>query len=176
MEKRIALVEPGSIRSSPVIAGPSFASWTSIAIHEPTRAWPWSRTRAVIVSWPAPATGSAKGRIGSSPKRLARISRCARFGVWDTQTPAWGRRGSLNDAETGSEVAPSPFPRRRLAIVRSPTVPDVKPFRALRYAPDAVPDLAAVVAPPYDVIDAEARRRLAARDPRNAVRIDLPVF
>jgi len=55
-------------------------------------------------------------------------------------------------------------------------VPDVKPFRALRYAPDAVPDLAAVVAPPYDVIDAEARRRLAACDPRNVVRIDLPVF
>ena len=54
-------------------------------------------------------------------------------------------------------------------------MPDVKPFRALRYAPDAVPDLAAVVAPPYDVIDAEARRRLAARDPRNAVRIDLRV-
>ena len=55
-------------------------------------------------------------------------------------------------------------------------MPDVKPFRALRYAPDAVADLAAVVAPPYDVIDAEARRRLAARDPRNVVRVDLPIF
>jgi uncharacterized protein (DUF1015 family) len=54
-------------------------------------------------------------------------------------------------------------------------VPLVQPFRALRYAPDVVPDLAAVVAPPYDVIDANERRRLAARDPRNVVRLDLPV-
>jgi uncharacterized protein (DUF1015 family) len=55
-------------------------------------------------------------------------------------------------------------------------VPTVQPFRALRYAPEVVPDLAGVVAPPYDVIDPEARRRLAARDPRNVVRLDLPVF
>jgi uncharacterized protein (DUF1015 family) len=54
-------------------------------------------------------------------------------------------------------------------------VPLVQPFRALRYAPDVVPDLAAVVAPPYDVIDADERRRLAGRDPRNVVRLDLPV-
>jgi uncharacterized protein (DUF1015 family) len=54
-------------------------------------------------------------------------------------------------------------------------VPIVEPFRALRYAPDAVADLASVVAPPYDVIDPEERRRLAARDPRNVVRLDLPV-
>jgi len=53
-------------------------------------------------------------------------------------------------------------------------VPTVQPFRALRYAPDVVGDLAAVVAPPYDVIDAEERRALIARDARNVVRIDLP--
>jgi uncharacterized protein (DUF1015 family) len=53
-------------------------------------------------------------------------------------------------------------------------VPTVQPFRALRYAPDAVADLSAVVAPPYDVIDADMRGRLAARDPRNVVRLDLP--
>jgi uncharacterized protein (DUF1015 family) len=54
-------------------------------------------------------------------------------------------------------------------------VPTVQPFRALRYAPEVVPDLAAVVAPPYDVIDPDERRRLAARDARNIVRLDLPV-
>ena len=53
-------------------------------------------------------------------------------------------------------------------------MPTVQPFRALRYAPDVVGDLAAVVAPPYDVIDAADRARLVARDPRNVVRIDLP--
>jgi len=54
-------------------------------------------------------------------------------------------------------------------------VPAIRPFRALRYSPEVIPDLGAVVAPPYDVIDAPLRRRLAARDPRNVVRLDLPV-
>ncbi len=53
-------------------------------------------------------------------------------------------------------------------------MPVVRPFRALRFAPDVVPDLAAVVAPPYDVIGPEEHRRLLARDPRNVVRLDLP--
>ena len=47
------------------------------------------------------------------------------------------------------------------------------PFPALRYDLDRV-ELAKVIAPPYDVIDAAGRAELAARDPHNAVRIDLP--
>jgi uncharacterized protein (DUF1015 family) len=54
-------------------------------------------------------------------------------------------------------------------------VPVVRPFRALRYAPDAVPDLASVVAPPYDVVGPDEVRNLLARDPRNVVRLDLPI-
>jgi len=54
-------------------------------------------------------------------------------------------------------------------------VPEIRAFRALRYNPDAVPDLARVVAPPYDVISPAQRAILAARDPRNVVAIDLPV-
>jgi uncharacterized protein (DUF1015 family) len=53
-------------------------------------------------------------------------------------------------------------------------VPVVRPFRALRYAPDAVA-LERVVAPPYDVISEARRRELLSRDPRNVVRIDLPM-
>ena len=37
-----------------------------------------------------------------------------------------------------------------------------------------VTDLAAVVAPPYDVIGPEEHRTLLQRDPRNVVRLDLP--
>lgn len=48
---------------------------------------------------------------------------------------------------------------------------DIAPLRPLRYAPAVLPR---VVAPPYDVIDAELRARLAARDPHNVVHIDLP--
>ena len=53
-------------------------------------------------------------------------------------------------------------------------MPEIRPFRALRYDPESVGDLAAVVAPPYDVIDAEERGAPARpppeerRSPRHA--------
>ena len=53
-------------------------------------------------------------------------------------------------------------------------MPEIRPFRALRFAPERVADLAAVVAPPYDVLSSGDRARLAARDPRNVVRLDAP--
>jgi uncharacterized protein (DUF1015 family) len=48
-----------------------------------------------------------------------------------------------------------------------------EPFPGIRYDLSRV-DLARVIAPPYDVIDAAERAALAARDPHNAVRVDLP--
>lgn len=54
-------------------------------------------------------------------------------------------------------------------------MPDIRPFRGLRYVPDAVGDLADVVSPPYDVIAPEERQRLAARHPANVVAVELPV-
>jgi uncharacterized protein (DUF1015 family) len=53
-------------------------------------------------------------------------------------------------------------------------VPILRPFRALRYDPSSVGDLAAVVAPPYDVVGPAERARLVARHPANVVRLDLP--
>ena len=50
---------------------------------------------------------------------------------------------------------------------------DVRPLRALHYDPTRTP-IEDVVAPPYDVIDAEQRTRLLQRSERNAVEIDLP--
>jgi len=54
-------------------------------------------------------------------------------------------------------------------------VPEIRPFRALRYDPEVVGDPGRVVAPPYDVISADLRAALAARSPRNVVHLDLPV-
>jgi uncharacterized protein (DUF1015 family) len=48
---------------------------------------------------------------------------------------------------------------------------DIAPLKPLHYAPELFAD---VSAPPYDVIDAEQRKRLGARHPRNVVHIDLP--
>ena len=50
-------------------------------------------------------------------------------------------------------------------------MPEFLPFRGLRYRHD---DLAAVTAPPYDVIDPDERAVLVARSPHNAVRLLLP--
>jgi uncharacterized protein (DUF1015 family) len=56
----------------------------------------------------------------------------------------------------------------------SPRTLSMRPFRAVRYAVDAAPDLSTVIAPPYDVIDEEQRLALEARDPHNVVRVILP--
>ncbi len=49
----------------------------------------------------------------------------------------------------------------------------IAPFRGMRYDPDAVGDLGAVVAPPYDVIGDDARDELEAASPHNIVRLVL---
>jgi uncharacterized protein (DUF1015 family) len=63
------------------------------------------------------------------------------------------------------------------AVGRHPegSVPNLRPFRALRFEPSSVGDIGAVVAPPYDVIDPPTRARLIARHPANVVRLDMPV-
>src|SRR6201986_462384 len=50
----------------------------------------------------------------------------------------------------------------------------IEPFRALHYDLRRTGGLQPVVAPPYDVIDAEQRAELLARSPYNVVAIDLP--
>jgi uncharacterized protein (DUF1015 family) len=48
---------------------------------------------------------------------------------------------------------------------------DVRPFRALRYAPGL--DLAAAICPPFDIISPDQQRFLHERSPYNAVHIEL---
>ncbi len=51
---------------------------------------------------------------------------------------------------------------------------DVRPLQTLRYDLAAIGSLEAVIAPPYDVIDAPLRAELLRRSPFNVVEIDLP--
>ena len=53
-------------------------------------------------------------------------------------------------------------------------MPEIRPFRALRYDRAVVGDPALVVAPPYDVVGPEQRATLVARHPANIVNLDLP--
>lgn len=50
---------------------------------------------------------------------------------------------------------------------------DVRPFRGIHFDRGVVGDLGAVLAPPYDVIDAAGERSLLDRHPNNVVRIEL---
>ena len=51
---------------------------------------------------------------------------------------------------------------------------EVRPFRALRYAEGVAGPLAALVAPPYDVISDEQRQQLRGLSEHNVVRLTLP--
>src|SRR6516164_8479275 len=51
---------------------------------------------------------------------------------------------------------------------------EIQPLRALLYDTSVVGPLADVVAPTYDMIDADQRATLAARSPFNVVAVDLP--
>jgi uncharacterized protein (DUF1015 family) len=53
-------------------------------------------------------------------------------------------------------------------------VADVRPFQALTFDTQVAGPLAQLVAPPYDVIDAEARAQYMARSPHNIVNLTLP--
>ncbi len=53
-------------------------------------------------------------------------------------------------------------------------MPEIRPFRALRYDSATIADPALVVAPPYDVIGPAEHERLLAAHPANVVRLDLP--
>jgi uncharacterized protein (DUF1015 family) len=51
-------------------------------------------------------------------------------------------------------------------------LPEIRPFRGLRYQAGQVDDLARVIAPPYDIISPDEQRALLARSPHNIVRLE----
>lgn len=51
---------------------------------------------------------------------------------------------------------------------------ELKPFAALRYDINKAGEIEKLVCPPYDVIDENSRRKLAAASPYNAVNLELP--
>jgi len=51
-------------------------------------------------------------------------------------------------------------------------VADVQPFRGLRYNPERIGDLSAVISPPYDVISAEEQLLYHRKSPYNVIRLE----
>lgn len=54
-------------------------------------------------------------------------------------------------------------------------MPEIQPFRAIRYNPETAGDAAKLICPPYDVISSELQQQLNDSSPFNAVRLELPV-
>ncbi|MFO0775818.1 MAG: DUF1015 domain-containing protein [Nitrospiraceae bacterium] len=52
-------------------------------------------------------------------------------------------------------------------------MPQVLPFRGVVFNPAVVGDVRQVVAPPYDIIDAEGQKAFYARHPNNVIRLEL---
>ncbi|MGH3326560.1 MAG: DUF1015 family protein [Streptomycetales bacterium] len=71
----------------------------------------------------------------------------------------------MTAAYARSHGSPAPGPREGLVL---------EPFRGLRFDAAKVPDLAAVTAPPYDVIEADGVTQLESAHPYNVVRLILP--
>src|SRR5918912_3678286 len=71
-------------------------------------------------------------------------------------------------------LPPNPPRFRQYSDGSLTSMPRVLPFAGLRYDPRPVPDLAAVVCPPYDVISPEEQQALQRGSPYNAVYLELP--
>ncbi len=53
-------------------------------------------------------------------------------------------------------------------------MPQIRPFTGLHFAKSLGPDLSALVAPPFDVLDEKSKAALQAKHPNNIVTVDLP--
>jgi uncharacterized protein (DUF1015 family) len=67
------------------------------------------------------------------------------------------------------------MPARRYTICTRKEIlmAEVVPFKGIRYNPDLIPDMAAVVAPPYDVISPKEQDGFHDRHPNNVIRLEL---
>ena len=52
-------------------------------------------------------------------------------------------------------------------------MPKVISFRGIRFNPEKINDMAAVVTPPYDVIDSAAQKKYYEKSPYNIIRLEL---
>jgi uncharacterized protein (DUF1015 family) len=53
-------------------------------------------------------------------------------------------------------------------------MPEIRPFRGVRYDADQVGSMSSVIAPPYDIVSPEMRARLADASPHSVIQLELP--
>ena len=123
---------------------------------------------------PGPTAGETVGASTCQPPEKLHLDD---FALAHRPLPVAVGRGLSYDAsapDPSVSPAQSRGARRCPVIAQRDPLPEIRPFRALRFDPEIVGGLGPIVAPPYDVIGEELRGSLLARSPRNAVRLDLP--
>src|SRR4051812_7844641 len=113
-----------------------------------------------------PTTSSARCASSASPPAPTRN----RGATWCRSAM---RRLRSSVLMCGADVTHALSRARRIdhSVYHFEPVPDLRPFRGLRYDLARVADLSAVLCPPYDVISPTERDELLVRDPANAVRL-----
>ena len=126
-----------------------------------------------------------RAAVDEPGQAVAEHPRLARAGAGEhgQRAARVGHGGALLGGQVGkhrtSDARPGPG-RRRTPVAGPPpllasrAVADVRPFRALAYDEAQAGPLAALVAPPYDVISPEQRAGYLAASPHNAVHLILP--
>ncbi len=136
--------------------------------RRPWRTPPRPRGTGGPRSRPGPAPrGSSPARARGPGRAPATRSPPARVPLQSRSCPSWNRSYASFIVHRARIADPS----RSFTWEPNTPLPEFLPFRGLRYRHD---DLAAVTAPPYDVIDPDERAVLLARSPHNAVRLLLP--
>ncbi len=69
-------------------------------------------------------------------------------------------------------IAVPPIPSA--AFYQETILPQIRPFAAVHFAKNLGPDISALIAPPFDVLDETSKAALQAKHPNNIVTIDLP--
>jgi uncharacterized protein (DUF1015 family) len=54
-------------------------------------------------------------------------------------------------------------------------MPEIRPFRGLRYNPETAGDMASLICPPYDVIPPSMQEELYGSSPYNSIKLELPM-
>ena len=116
--------------------------------------------------WPAGSRGtSSASRNSSSRSAIGDLRGEPRRRSSTTSIP--GRSSRRPEPTIDRPASPTPWTRLRTPM------PDIRPFRGVRYDMAQVGALSDVVAPPYDVIDPALQDRLYEASPYNVIRLEL---
>lgn len=134
-----------------------------------------------LAAWCALSKGFTKAQNGPASlgkltaPRIRRLNsgRVIRAAAPAIRQSGPGRKGCSYFARCNS---PAPVPHAiapKLFAETKQSMPEIQPFRGIRYRTEHIGELTQVVCPPYDIIDAKYQDVLYKRHPANVIRLEL---